>query len=276
MLSACFFHPFDRKLQPILCKTSLSNPTTRCPFLEPVNTVNKQPYITDYKPPSDVKTSLRILAASDFHGSIEASEKTARRARSASVDVLIVCGDITHFGSGKDAERILTPLIELKLPILYVLGNCDPAQLAEAQIRGAINLHGHCHSINDVSFVGIGGSPASPFYSWFELSEKQIANMLDLAVEHCSTNKWNVVVSHSPPRDTSVDQAFSKVHAGSIGLREFIVKRKPSIVFCGHIHEARGIDHIGDTIVVNPGPVRHGYCAVAELDSKIEVSLDSV
>ncbi len=223
-----------------------------------------------------MKISLRILATTDFHGSLEASEKTAEKARNISADVLIVCGDITHFGSVKDAEKIMAPLSALNLPVLYVLGNCDPAQLAEAHISGTINLHGRCHSISDISFVGIGGAPASPFYSWFELSEKQMANMLEQATDNCSTSRWNVIISHSPPRDTRVDQAFSKVHAGSVGLRAFIEKRKPNMVFCGHIHEARGVDSIGDTIIVNPGPVRHGYCAVAELDNKIEVSLASV
>lgn len=219
--------------------------------------------------------SLRILALTDFHGSLETSERTAEKARNISADILLVCGDITHFGSVKEAKKILAPLIALNLPVLYVLGNCDPTQLTEAQINGAIYVHGRCHTINDVSFIGVGGAPASPFYSWFELSETQIKNALDQAAGLCSS-RWVVIVSHAPPKDTMVDLAFSKVHAGSVGLRAFIEERKPSIVFCGHIHEARGVDHIDNTIIVNPGPARHGNCAVAELDDEIEARLDSL
>lgn len=218
---------------------------------------------------------MRILALSDFHGSQETSKRAVEKARSIKADAVLICGDITHFGTIKEAEEILAPLIALNLPVLYVPGNCDPAQLAETQINGAINIHGHCYAINEVSFIGIGGAPASPFYSWFELSEKLIKNTLDQAASLCST-RWTIIVSHAPPKDTAVDVAFSKVHAGSVGLRAFIEEKKPSIVFCGHIHEARGIDHIGNTIIVNPGPVRHGNCAVAELDNDIEVRLDSL
>jgi Icc-related predicted phosphoesterase len=223
-----------------------------------------------------VKTSLRILALTDFHGSLETSKRTVEKAQNINADIILICGDITHYGSVKEAEEILEPLIALNPPVLYVSGNCDPAQLAEAEINGAINVHGRCHTVNDVSFIGIGGAPASPFYSWFELSETKIRNTLDQAADLCSTSRWVVIVSHAPPKDTVVDLAFSKTHAGSVGLRAFIEERKPNIVFCGHIHEAKGVDHIGNTVIVNPGPVRHGYCAVTELDDKIEVKLDSI
>jgi uncharacterized protein len=219
---------------------------------------------------------MRLLVVSDFHGSIEAAHKTAAKAKKTEADAIIVCGDITHFGSVENAEKILAPLTALGLPVLFVAGNCDPSQLAEAQIKGAVNLHEQCHELGMVSFLGLGASPASRFYSWFEMSETKILNTLMQTADRCSEGRSLVVVSHTPPKGTKVDRAFSAIHAGSISLRTFIEKRKPNIVFCGHIHEAKGIDHIGDTIIVNPGPVRHGNCAIADLDDKIEVRLDSV
>jgi len=219
---------------------------------------------------------MRLLVISDFHGSIEAAHRTAAKAERTQADVIVVCGDITHFGSVKDAEKMLAPLTTLSKPILYVAGNCDPSELAEAQITGATNIHGQCQKINNISFMGIGAAPTSRFYSWFEMSETKIMTSLERMADRCPPNKWLVVVSHAPPKDTSVDLAFSKIHAGSVSLRTFIEERKPSIVFCGHIHEAKGVDRIGDTIIVNPGPVRHGNCAIADLGDKIEVELDSV
>jgi Icc-related predicted phosphoesterase len=192
------------------------------------------------------------------------------------IDAIVVCGDITHFGSVKDAEKILAPLIKLEMPVLYVPGNCDSVELAEAQITGATNIHGQCQKINDVSFMGLGAAPTSRFYSWFEMSETEILNTLEQISDCCSLNKWLAVVSHAPPRNTKVDLSFSRIHAGSVSLRDFIEKNEPDIVFCGHIHEAKGVDHIGNTVIVNPGPVRHGNCAIASFDDKIEVKLDSV
>ncbi len=219
---------------------------------------------------------MRVLVTSDFHGSVEAAHRTSTKAKRLEVDAIVTCGDITHFGSVRDAQRILTPLVALELPILYVPGNCDPSQLAEASVTGAVNLHGKCQRLNDVSFIGLGGAPTSQYYSWFELSEAQIMTMLKQSADTCPRNPWSVVVSHSPPIDTRVDLASSAIHAGSVSLRAFIEKRKPSAVFCGHIHEARGIDRIGDTLVVNPGSVRHGKCAGADIDEKVEVRLDSL
>lgn len=219
---------------------------------------------------------MKLLVVSDFHGSIEAAHKTAAKAKQTKADVIIVCGDLTHFGSVEDAGKILAPLIALELPVLFVAGNCDPAQLAEAQIKGAVNLHEQCHRLDTISFMGLGAAPSSRFYSWFEMSEAKILNALVETADRCSEGGSLVIVSHTPPKGTKVDRAFSSIHAGSASLRTFIENRKPSIVFCGHIHEAKGVDRIGDTIVVNPGAVRHGSCAIVDLGNMIEVKLDSV
>jgi Icc-related predicted phosphoesterase len=219
---------------------------------------------------------MKLLVVSDFHGSIEAAYKTAAKTKKTKAEAIIVCGDVTHFGSVEDAERILSPLTALAVPVLFVAGNCDPAQLAEAQIKGALNLHEQCLSLYEVSFMGLGASPTSRFYSWFEMSEAKIMDALTQTADRCSEGRSLVVVSHTPPKGTKVDLAFSKIHAGSASLRTFIEKRKPSIVLCGHIHEGKGVDRIGDTIIVNPGPVRHGNCAITDLNDKIDVKLESV
>lgn len=219
---------------------------------------------------------MRILVTSDFHGSIEASCKAALKAKDVGAAAIVVCGDITHFGSVKDAEDVLSPLIASGIPTLYVLGNCDPPELVETQIAGAIFLHGACVSQTGVTFLGLGGAPASPFHTLFELSESEIMRILKGAVGQCSRNKWFVVVSHATPRDTRVDSTFSGIHAGSTSLRRFIEENRPNAVFGGHIHEARAIDYIGETVIVNPGPARHGNCAVADLNDKIDVTLDSL
>ena len=213
---------------------------------------------------------------SDFHGSVEAARKADLKAKSIGATIIVVGGDITHFGSVKDAEVILSPLIASGIPTLYVPGNCDSPELAKTQIAGAVYLHGTCVSQMGVSFLGLGGAPASPFHTLFELSESEIMRILKDAVGQCSRNRQFVVVSHATPKDTRVDSTFSGIHAGSISLRRFIEENKPKAVFCGHIHEARAIDYIGETVVVNPGPARHGNCAIADLNDKVEITLESL
>ena len=42
------------------------------------------------------------------------------------------------------------------------------------------------------------------------------------------------------------------------------------ICFSGHIHEARGIETIGETKVINPGSLREGKYAYARINTRIE------
>lgn len=67
-----------------------------------------------------------------------------------------------------------------------------------------------------------------------------------------------VLVSHSPPRDTSCDLTSMRAHVGSRALRDYVERHQPPLVLSGHIHESPRIsgsyrDRIGRTVVVNPG-----------------------
>ena len=140
-------------------------------------------------------------------------------------------------------------------------------------VEGARCLHGAYERYGDFVFIGVGGSIKSPFHTPFELTENEIMNVLKKGIDRSLTNYRCVLVSHNPPKNTKVDVTYTGDHIGSLSIRQFIEEIKPSIVFCGHVHESRGIDQIGDTLVVNPGPARHGYYAIADFNRKIEVKL---
>ncbi|MGD8505376.1 MAG: metallophosphoesterase family protein [Candidatus Bathyarchaeota archaeon] len=217
---------------------------------------------------------MRILVVSDFHGSIEASRKAASKAEQIHADVAVIAGDVTHFGSVQNAKELLLSLVELKLPVFFVPGNCDSPSLATINLKGARCIHGSCETYDNGMFVGVGGCPNTPFNTPFEMTEDEIMNVLNRSFEQVQLKSWLIMVSHTPPKDTKLDAAFIGEHVGSSSVRQYIEDKQPSIVFCGHIHEARGIDHIGNTVIVNPGPARHSQCAIADLDEKIEVYLD--
>jgi len=220
---------------------------------------------------------MKILATADFHGNLEASKQTALKAKNISADVVVVCGDITHFGSIEHAEKVLLPLTALKLPVFYVPGNCDPPSLIEREIEGVQCIHGKCQIIGNLSFIGAGSIPVDRVHpSPLEVSDEEIFAALTQGLRQCKSPRSIVVVAHSPPLNTKLDITHFGGHVGSPSLRQFIEQSQPSIVFCGHIHEARGIDHIGDTVVANTGPARHGYCAIANFNEKVEVQLDDL
>jgi len=220
---------------------------------------------------------MKVLAIADFHGSLEASKRAALKIKNIGADVVVVCGDITHFGSFKDAEKVLSPLTALKLPVLYVSGNCDPLSLIEKDIDGAQCIHGKCQTVGNLSFIGAGSVPIDRVHpSPWEISDGEIFAALTQGMKQSKSSCLVIVVAHSPPVNTKLDIAHFGGHVGSPSLRRFIEEKQPSVVFCGHIHEARGIDYIGQTVIVNTGPARHGQCAVAVSNGKVEVQLDHV
>lgn len=56
-------------------------------------------------------------------------------------------------------------------------------------------------------------------------------------------------------------------------MRETIERNKPILSLSGHIHEARSIDEIGKTKVVNPGPISDGYATEIIFQEGIRINL---
>lgn len=219
---------------------------------------------------------MKILIISDIHGNNSAVARVRDKALKEHAEVLLICGDITHFGTIRATESILKEL-SFSSKVLFVHGNCDPIELSEIKkIGNAENLHSRHVNIDGLNFIGSGGSLKTPFRTRTEYTEEQILKHLRKASLKIS-NQRVIVVSHDPPFDTKVDRLYSREHVGSHALREFILRRKPIIVTSGHIHEGRSIDKVGDSIVVNPGPAFKGYCALAQIKEKqVTVELSRV
>lgn len=185
--------------------------------------------------------------------------------------MVIVCGDITHFGSLQQAEELLSILSSC--PVLFVPGNCDPPDLVKSKMEYAGSIHGKCENIDNLTIMGLGGSPPSPFDTPFELSEQEIEHLLEETYSTCPAKRTAILVSHSPPKNTKLDMTHTGEHVGSSSVRKFVEKSKPDLVLCGHIHEAVGIDEIDGTTIVNPGPASHGHCAAVDIGKSIIVKL---
>ena len=65
--------------------------------------------------------------------------------------------------------------------------------------------------------------------------------------------------------NTLADKTWLNDHVGSKSVRSFIERTQPLICFTGHIHEGIGVDTIGITKVINPGPVWKSQNAYAEI-----------
>ena len=192
---------------------------------------------------------MRLLLFSDLHADASAARRLVGRARSA--DVLVGAGDLgdvrRHLGVCVDILRAAGK------PAVLVAGNNETTEeLAEA-CRGwatAHVLHGSAVTLAGVSFFGLGGGvPVTPFGSWsYDFSEDQAGALLADCPPGC------VLVSHSPPKG-AVDVSSNGRSLGSEAVRDAILRVRPSLVVCGHIHACAGRRAtVGTTPVVNAGP----------------------
>ncbi|MCK4252291.1 metallophosphoesterase [candidate division WOR-3 bacterium] len=211
---------------------------------------------------------MQIIAITDIHGH-EYFDNTIAKAIS-NADLILIGGDITNFGGEKEADPILQNINQLNNQILAIPGNCDQHSVNKLLISKGINLHRERRIIENITFYGVGGCSKTPFHTPQEYTESEIEEILS-DFEKTDT-QFHILLSHSPPAKTKVDNTFIGLHVGSKAIRSFIEKFQLDLVICGHIHEARGVDTINNTLIINPGPFPKHY-AVIDLNEKIEYEL---
>ncbi|WP_320056889.1 metallophosphoesterase [Methanothermobacter thermautotrophicus] len=208
---------------------------------------------------------VKILAVSDLHGSN--IPELHRYLKNNRVDIIVVAGDITHFGPPELAEELLNDLASHNIPVLAVPGNCDPHGISSRiENSRAINIHARTLNVKNFAFCGLGGSNPTPFNTPLELEEDEIHGELDKLLENLQGNDRLILVTHAPPHGTEVDRIPSGDNVGSTGVRDAIEKHQPCINICGHIHESPGVDRLGETLIVNPGQLSEGRAALIEID----------
>jgi Icc-related predicted phosphoesterase len=214
---------------------------------------------------------VRILGFSDFHNKASSIRQASRIVSVEHPDVIVVSGDLAN-ADMRGAKYILEELSRYSSPVLFVPGNMDHPALANWKDDDrVICLHGKRMFLSGVWFIGLGGAITSHFVTPFEFDEVEARRILTCAIQP-NLNPV-ILVSHCPPRDTELDLAFGRWHVGSKAVRSFVEENSPALVICGHIHEARGIDQIGTTSIVNVGVTAHGdYASISFSDSlKIEL-----
>jgi len=195
------------------------------------------------------KEKLKILAAGDIHGDKSLAEKLAKKAEKENVDLVILCGDLTY--EEQSTDNLIGPFLKKKKKVLLIPGNHETVATADflAELYGAKNLHGYAVRYKDVGIFGAGGANIG----LFQLSEKEIYDMLKKGFDKIKYLKKKVMVTHVHPSKTKMEK-FTQFFPGSEGVRRAIEKFKPNILLCSHVHEAEGIEEkIGKTRVINVG-----------------------
>ncbi|NLN43114.1 MAG: metallophosphoesterase [Methanosarcina sp.] len=204
---------------------------------------------------------MKILAISDPHGDYSKIRKMMEKA--GDFDLAVIVGDITDFGPNEKVEELMEMFDR---PVLAIPGNCDQKSILEAlDASKAINLHGEAEQIGNIRFIGLGGSNPTPFNTPFELSEEEIEKTLQGMIcsaennEDCGTI---VLLTHARPHGAWDELPFG--HVGSKAIQNFF--DRVDLIVCGHIHEAKGLEQVGKTVVINPGEACKGSCALIKLE----------
>ncbi|MFQ5657005.1 MAG: metallophosphoesterase [Candidatus Methylomirabilales bacterium] len=202
-----------------------------------------------------------IVALADIHDDLGRLSAISEDVSAA--DVVLLVGDLTNFGRQSAAARVVGAVRKYNDHVYAVPGNCDYPEVDAYLTREGINLHRGCTVIGGIAFLGVGGSLPCPAKTPNEFSEKDFEHFLAETAFSLSPDAPVILVSHQPPRDTVTDLARIGGHVGSQSVRAFISKVQPILCFTAHIHEGRGMDFIGRTKVVNPGPLWKGGYAYA-------------
>jgi hypothetical protein len=205
---------------------------------------------------------MRLFAIADPHGNYSRIEELLSIA--GNVDLVLIAGDITNFGPD---EKALELFDKFKQKILAVPGNCDNESIIKVvENSKAINLHKESISIDGVKFMGMGGSNPTPFCTPFEIQECDFEENVSSMLEDLKTGEILVTLTHTPP--FGILDTVGDTHVGCKALSMLL--DRADLMICGHIHEARGIERSGKTIIVNPGMAALGFAAVIDIKTEIE------
>ena len=152
-----------------------------------------------------------------------------------------------------------------------MLGNDDPPPLARLLDAAPWGEHDEGKVIwldDDHEMISWGFSNITPWHSYREQTEPQLAISLDRLAGQLTHPERAIVNVHVPPFDTQLDDApvldenlqvqqvlgqVKMAPVGSTAVCDFLTERQPLLGLHGHIHESSGIRRLGRTIAINPG-----------------------
>lgn len=153
------------------------------------------------------------------------------------------------------------------IKIFISAGNDDPWDIDEVLTNSEVVINASMKKVyvdNYHEMITIPYTNPTPWKTPREVSEEELARMIDKLVGELNDVERSIFNFHAPPFGTHLDLApkLSKdlkpsvsemVHVGSTAVAEAIKKYQPLLGLHGHIHESKGFQKIGRTTCINPG-----------------------
>lgn len=190
---------------------------------------------------------MKLLAFTDIHEDMRTLARIKRHIADERIDLAVCTGDFTVFG--RSTKRVLEAMDSLGVPLILIPGNHEDDEEVAQLAQRCKNIHWAHERFVDVKglrFFGFGGRGFSRREPDLEALERRHA-------KEFTAN--TIVLCHAPPYNTALDEVDAGWHVGNESLRELIMRRKPMLVLCGHIHECfHSHDTLAGTTLINPGP----------------------
>jgi len=209
---------------------------------------------------------MDVLLLADLHGQFGKIDSFL----DLGADAVFIAGDLTQMGPADSVEPLLS---RIDVPCFVVPGNCDPRDILDVlEHSDSVCLHASQINLGKISILGIGGSNPTPFNTPFEMTDKQIDDILHATLPKMERTVHNVLITHAPPYE--ILDTINGEHVGSASIRRHM--KNFDLVCCAHIHEQKGMTEVDGVKVVNPGMASEGNCAMIHFgneskDIKIEL-----
>ncbi len=119
---------------------------------------------------------MRLLGITDLHNASGMLQRILQQA--GSIDLVLLGGDITNFGTPEDVHQIVNQVFQAGYPVLAVAGNCDSPHIEQQLQQLHVSLYRRAVVYQNVGFQGLSAMP--PWKSrMYHFSEDQLAEDLE-------------------------------------------------------------------------------------------------
>jgi putative phosphoesterase len=179
---------------------------------------------------------MRVAALYDIHGNLPALDAVLQDVRQARVDQVVIGGDVVL---GPMPRETLDCLLNLKIPVRYIEGNCDREVLAQIAGTGSTNLPEQVRE--NIRWVA----------QQLRLEDERVLASWPKTLSLEIRELGEVLFCHATPRnDTEIFTRLTR----EVQLRPVFQGVDASLVVCGHTHMQ--FDRMISSVrVVNAGSV---------------------